>query len=85
MEKKTLELSEQQLQIINEGLMLVPYWKAAPVINSINAQIQATFDQKRDDDPASGATAKPTTTADTDDSDPKGVVARRARRSAKHG
>lgn len=48
MEKMPLALSQQELQIINKGLMLVPYGEAAPVINSINAQIQTEFDKRAD-------------------------------------
>ncbi|MBR8074353.1 hypothetical protein KDX14_33045 [Burkholderia cenocepacia] len=43
-----MALSQQELQIINKGLMLVPYGEAAPVINSINAQIQTEFDKRAD-------------------------------------
>lgn len=36
-----IKLSAQMLDVIGEGLMLVPYGKAAPVINEINKQIAA--------------------------------------------
>jgi hypothetical protein len=37
----TFELSQQQLQVIFDGLILVPYGRAAPVIHELQTQIQA--------------------------------------------
>jgi hypothetical protein len=44
MSKLKFELDAQVLQIINKGLMLLPYGEAAPVVNILNAQIQQQFD-----------------------------------------
>jgi len=41
-----LTLTKDELQIISDGLCLIPYGKAAPVINSINAQLQAQFNKE---------------------------------------
>ena len=37
----TFELSQQQLQVIFDGLILVPYGRSAPVIQELQTQIQA--------------------------------------------
>lgn len=44
-----LKFDAAQLSVINDGLMLIPYGRAAPVVASINAQIQASFNAKADD------------------------------------
>lgn len=46
--KITLSFTQEQLSIINTGLMEVPYKHAAPLIADINAQIQKQFDAKSD-------------------------------------
>lgn len=63
MEIITLNLPPAYLAVINKGLLHVPYGEAAPVVNHINAEIQAQFDKQRD------------AQMDTDDSDPKGAAA----------
>lgn len=36
-----LKLSQQHIQVINDALMQMPYYLAAPVVASINEQISA--------------------------------------------
>lgn len=43
-----LELSEQQLNILNASLVELPYRIAAPLINHINQQIQEQFKLESD-------------------------------------
>ncbi|MFJ1253429.1 hypothetical protein [Cupriavidus sp. CuC1] len=59
MEKLTFEFTGAEMAVINEGLMQVPYGKAAPVVNGINAQIQAAFNKRKDEEAPSGATPPP--------------------------
>lgn len=40
MDEFTLTLSKDQLQVLSEGLIEMPYRKSAPLIDSINKQIQ---------------------------------------------
>jgi len=40
MQTVTLTLNQQELAVISKALMLAPYGEVAPVINSINQQIQ---------------------------------------------
>ncbi|MDR8077850.1 hypothetical protein KPA96_19535 [Burkholderia cenocepacia] len=75
MESITLTLPTAYLAIINKGLLQVPYGEAAPVVNHINAEIQAQFDKKRDAEAAASETSDAAQTA----------AARRSRRSAKRG
>lgn len=37
----TLTLSPAQMQILSDALVQLPYFKAAPLIAAINAQVQA--------------------------------------------
>jgi hypothetical protein len=37
---RLLKLSDEQLAVINEALMLAPYGKVAPVIAAINEQLR---------------------------------------------
>lgn len=37
-----LTFTENQLSVLNDALMAMPYRIAAPMINSINSQLQAT-------------------------------------------
>ena len=37
----TLILTPQELAVINKALMLAPYGEVAPVVHSINQQLQA--------------------------------------------
>lgn len=63
--KYTLILSAEHLAAISEGLLTVPYGRAAPVIHDINQQLgasqaQARFDAAADArDMPSGATTPP--------------------------
>lgn len=51
----TLTFTQEQLQILNAALGEIPYRIAAPLIGSINSQIQRQFDQREDDDAATGS------------------------------
>jgi hypothetical protein len=50
----TLTFTQEQLQILNAALVEVPYRMAAPLIASINSQIQKQF-QREDDDAPTGS------------------------------
>lgn len=52
-----IRFSQQQLAVLNNALVNMPYKDAAPLIAHINAEIQRSFDQKQDDDGLSGAHA----------------------------
>ncbi|MBN3738092.1 hypothetical protein [Burkholderia sp. Tr-20355] len=82
MESITLTLPTAYLAVINKGLLQVPYGEAAPVVNHINAEIQAQFDKKRDAE-VEAAAAEANATADGASQAP--ARSRRARRSTKHG
>lgn len=47
----TLTFTQEQLQVLNTALGDVPYRVAAPLIASINSQIQRQFDREDDDAP----------------------------------
>ena len=51
----TLSFTQEQLQVLNAALLEVPYRLAAPLISSINAQIQQQFNQREDDDTPTGS------------------------------
>jgi hypothetical protein len=51
----TLTFTQEQLQVLNAALGEVPYRVAAPLIASINSQIQRQF-QREDDDAPTGST-----------------------------
>jgi len=51
----TLTFTQEQLQILNAALMEIPYRAAAPLISSINSQIQQQFNQREDDDAPTGS------------------------------
>ncbi len=34
-----LQFTDEQLRVLNDALVQLPYWKAAPLIQSINEQI----------------------------------------------
>ena len=53
-----IEFNEQQLQILNEALVNLPYKIAAPLINHINAQIQHQFDIAKGNYPTGQETSK---------------------------
>lgn len=39
-ETVTLTFTKEQLKVINDGVILLPYWRAQPVISEINNQIE---------------------------------------------
>jgi hypothetical protein len=47
----TLTFTQEQLQVLNAALGDVPYRMAAPLIASINSQIQRQFEREDDDAP----------------------------------
>jgi hypothetical protein len=47
----TLTFTQEQLQVLNASLLEVPYRLAAPLIASINSQIQQQFNREDDDAP----------------------------------
>jgi hypothetical protein len=51
----TLTFTQEQLQILNAALGEIPYRIAAPLIGSINSQIQRQFDQREGDDAPTGS------------------------------
>jgi hypothetical protein len=56
--KKTqLTFTADELKILNAALGEIPYRVAAPLIASINRQIQEEFDRARDDHTPSGVSA----------------------------
>jgi hypothetical protein len=55
MKTVTLTLTQEQLQVLNAALLEVPYRLAAPLISSINSQIQQQFNQREDDDAPTGS------------------------------
>jgi hypothetical protein len=50
----TLTFTQEQLQVLNAALGEVPYRVAAPLIASINSQIQRQF-QREDDEAPTGS------------------------------
>lgn len=51
----TLTFTQEQLQILNAALGEIPYRIAAPLIGSINSQIQSQFDERENDDVPTGS------------------------------
>jgi hypothetical protein len=51
MKSITLTFTQEQLQVLNGALGDVPYRMAAPLIASINSQIQRQFEREDDDTP----------------------------------
>lgn len=47
MESITLKFNTEQLVIIDKAIQQMPYHVAAPIISSINTQIQAHFDSAK--------------------------------------
>lgn len=45
----TLHLNDEDMEALHAGLMLIPFGKAAPVVNKINNQIAAAERPKPDD------------------------------------
>lgn len=44
MKQVTISFTPQQLEVVNEGLVNLPYKFSAPLINHINAEIQKQFE-----------------------------------------
>ena len=55
MKQTTLCFTQDQLQVLNTALLEVPYRLAAPLISSINSQIQQQFNQREDDEAPTGS------------------------------
>jgi len=55
MKTVSLTFTQEQLQVLNASLLEVPYRLAAPLIASINSQIQQQFNQREDDDTPTGS------------------------------
>ena len=49
MENVVISFSKNELQILNTALLEVPYRLAAPLISSINSQIQQQFNQREEE------------------------------------
>jgi hypothetical protein len=49
MKKFSLEFSQDQLNVLNQALIELPFRIAAPLIQQINMQIQKQFDEKVDE------------------------------------
>jgi len=43
-----ITFTQEQLQVLNTALLEIPYKLAAPLISSINSQIQRQFDQREE-------------------------------------
>jgi hypothetical protein len=54
----TLTFTQQQLAVLNQALVELPFRVAAPLIQHINAEIQRQFDARAGDGPT-GQTAPP--------------------------
>lgn len=59
MQNITLTFTQDQLSVINKALMRAPYGDVAPVVSAINAQIQAQFDKRQDEDRNATVAAPP--------------------------
>lgn len=53
----TIIFTDEQMQVLNQALVRIPYYQAAPLINSINAQIRASFEKARDQQTTAAAVA----------------------------
>lgn len=51
MEVYTLQLNQQQLMVINEGLQLVAFGKVAPLMQEINNQLAAQRKEAQQEPP----------------------------------
>lgn len=51
MKKFTLEFTQDQLKVLNDALVEMPFKVSAPIIQHINMQIQRQFDIDKGDDP----------------------------------
>lgn len=57
LKKTQLSFTAEELTVLNAALGEIPYRVAAPLIASINRQIQEEFDRARDEHTPSGAPA----------------------------
>jgi hypothetical protein len=55
MKTVTLTFTQDQLKVLNDGLVELPFRMAAPLIQHINSQIQRQFDGREDDDAPTGS------------------------------
>lgn len=46
----TVSFTKEQLTVLNQALIELPYRLAAPLVSHINAEIQQNFDQRQDED-----------------------------------
>lgn len=53
-----VNFTKEQVQVLNDALIELPFKRAQPLIQHINAEIQRNFDEKADDKPT-GQTAAP--------------------------
>lgn len=51
MKNITVEFTQDQLKVLNDALVEMPFRVAAPLIQQINMQIQRQFDLTKDDGP----------------------------------
>ena len=51
----TLTFTQEQLQVLNAALVEIPYRVAAPLISSINSQIQQQFNHREEEDTPTGS------------------------------
>lgn len=47
----SLTFTQQQLQVLNQALVELPFRVSAPLIQHINVEIQKNFDEHKDDGP----------------------------------
>jgi hypothetical protein len=48
MKTVTLEFTKEELLVLNNALVILPWKDANPLITTINSQIQKQFDQSKD-------------------------------------
>lgn len=48
MEPVSISFTQEELKVLNEALVELPFRKAAPLISSINAQIQRQYESSYD-------------------------------------
>ena len=51
----TISFTQEQLQVLNTALLEIPYKLAAPLISSINSQIQRQFNHREDEEATTGS------------------------------
>lgn len=53
MQTYALTFTPEQMQVLNDALVNLPYFKAAPLIAAINAQVQAQVEARKAETDAS--------------------------------